>query len=71
MSEQYLKSGRGGARTGAGRPKGTTGAYKGETKRNRNIGIRVSDEELLMIKSKASAAGLGLTDFLIELAKKA
>ena len=61
----------GGKREGAGRPKGTTGAYKGESKRDRNIGIRVTEAEAEMIRSKAAAAGLGVTDFLVRLAEQA
>lgn len=63
MSEN--KSGRGGVREGAGRPKKTDGG------RNRNIGIRVSEAELLMIKQKAAESGKGLTDFIIDLVKNA
>ena len=68
MTSNETKSGRGGAREGSGRPKGTMGAYKAESeKRTRNIGIRVSEAELLMIKEKASKSGKGLTDYIIDL----
>lgn len=55
----------GGVRQGQGRPKKTEGG------RNRNIGIRVSEEELAMIKAKSAISGLGMTDFIIECVKKA
>ena len=56
----------------AGRPKGTTGAYKAESeKRTRNIGIRVNEEELTMIKAKAAESGKGITDFIIDLVRNA
>ena len=66
--EQYLKSGRGGARAGGGRPKGSV---RPDGRRDRNIGIRVNEEELAMFKAKAGAAGLGLTEFIIECVRKA
>lgn len=55
----------GGAREGAGRP------TLSEEKRDRNIGIRVSESELAMFKEKAAKAGMKLTEFIIELVKNA
>lgn len=43
MSEEILKSGRGGKRPGAGRPKGTTGPYKEKVKKK--FTFRLSEEE--------------------------
>ncbi len=62
MDEQK-KSGRGGKREGAGRK------IIGEEKRDRNIGIRVSESELQMFKDKAEAAGMKLTEYIIHLVK--
>jgi predicted DNA binding CopG/RHH family protein len=59
---------RGGSRGGAGRPAGT---FKTGEKRDRNIGIRVSESELEMFKSKAEKAGMKLTDFIISLVENA
>lgn len=55
----------GGKREGAGRP------TLNEEKRDRNIGIRVSESELKMFKEKAEKTGMKLTEFLIELVKNA
>ncbi len=48
-----------------GRPFGSTGAYKTE-KRDRNIGIRVSESELAAIKAKAESEGKNLTQYIID-----
>ena len=53
---------------GGGRPKGSV---RPDGRRDRNIGIRVNEEELAMFKAKAAESGLGLTDFIIECVKKA
>ncbi len=58
---------KGGARDGAGRPKGSV--KQGE-KRDRNVGIRVTETELAMLKEKAELSGLGLTDLIIEAVKR-
>ena len=50
----------GGSRDGAGRP------IIGTEKRDRNIGIRVSESELELIKAKAEASGKKLTQFIID-----
>lgn len=63
MDEQKENSGRGGKREGAGRK------IIGEEKRDRNIGIRVSESELQMFKDKAEAAGMKLTEYIIHLVK--
>lgn len=42
------------------------GSYKGEQKRDRNIGIRVSESELATIKAKAEAEGKKLTQYIID-----
>lgn len=60
---------------GGGRPKGSKNPNAGRKKkieggRTRNIGIRVSEEELAFIKSKASELGLSLTDLFLEGIKK-
>lgn len=55
----------GGVREGAGRP------TLSEEKRDRNIGIRVSESELKMFKEKAEKSGMKLTEFIIDLVKKA
>lgn len=47
----------------SGRPFGT---FKGEQKRDRNIGIRVSEKELELIKSKAELEGKKLTQYIID-----
>lgn len=57
------KSTHGGKREGAGRPTIT------EEKRNRNIGIRVSESELKMLKEKSSKANMNLTEYILYLAK--
>ncbi len=62
------ESNHGGKRPGAGRPFGT---FKNGEKRDRNIGIRVSESELEMFKSKAEKAGMKLTDFIISLVENA
>lgn len=43
MNEEKFTSGRGGVRAGAGRPKGTTGSYKEQTKKM--FSFRLSPEE--------------------------
>jgi hypothetical protein len=43
MEEERITSGRGGKRVGAGRPKGTTGAYKDKIKKQ--FSFRLSEEE--------------------------
>lgn len=43
MNEEKFTSGRGGARKGAGRPKGTFGAYKDKIKKQ--VTFRLSEEE--------------------------
>ncbi len=43
MDEEIIKSGRGGKRAGAGRPKGTTGSYKEKIKKS--FTFRLSEEE--------------------------
>lgn len=49
MSEQNLTtSGRGGKRPGAGRPVGTTGAYKEKTKKM--YSFRLSEEEVIAVR---------------------
>lgn len=58
------KSGRGGFREGSGRHSIS------DEKRDRNIGIRVSESELKMFKDKADKAGMKLTEYLIYLVKK-
>lgn len=61
---------------GGGRPKGSKNPNGGrkkmdeEKKRSRNIGIRVTEEELVFIKAKASELGLSLTDLFLEGIKK-
>jgi len=59
------KNARGGIRAGAGRP------LLGDEKRDRNIGIRVSESELEMFKEKAEKAGMRLTEFIIQLVRNA
>lgn len=54
----------GGVREGAGRP------MLSDEKRDRNIGIRVSESELAMFKEKANRAGMKLTEYIIYLVKK-
>ena len=63
MDAQKEKSGRGGRREGAGRK------IVGEERRDRNIGIRVSESELQMFKDKAKAAGMKRTEYIIHLVK--
>ena len=63
MDAQKEKSGRGGRREGAGRK------IVGAERRDRNIGIRVSESELQMFKDKAKAAGMKLTEYIIHLVK--
>ena len=49
MGEQnFTSSGRGGKRPGAGRPVGTTGAYKEKTKKM--YSFRLSEEEAIAVK---------------------
>lgn len=55
----------GGKREGAGRP------MLNDEKRDKNIGIRVSESELAMFKEKAEKAGMKLTEFIIHLVKNA
>lgn len=45
MNEEKFKSGRGGKRPGAGRPKGTTGAYKEVTKKMFSFRLSVEEEK--------------------------
>lgn len=59
------KGARGGARDGAGRP------VVGDGRRDRNIGIRVSESELAMFREKADKAGMTLTELIISLVKDA
>lgn len=61
---------------GGGRPKGSKNPNAGRKKmdesekRSRNIGIRVTEEELQFLKGKASEFNLSLTDLFIEAVKK-
>lgn len=58
---------------GGGRPKGSKNKSKrpkSENTRCRNIGIRVSEAELSLIKEKARAAGLSITDFIVRMAEQ-
>ncbi len=59
------KAAHGGYREGAGRKASENG------KRDKNIGIRVSESELLMFREKARNAGMGLTEFIIHLVENA
>lgn len=45
MNEEKFTSGRGGKREGAGRPKGTTGAYKEITKKMFSFRLSVEEEK--------------------------
>ncbi len=59
------KSNRGGFREGSGRH------TISDEKRDRNIGIRVSESELKMFREKAEKAGMKLTEYIIHLVKNA
>ncbi|HHV63836.1 MAG TPA: hypothetical protein GXX46_01980 [Peptococcaceae bacterium] len=48
---------RGGKRPGAGRPTGTTGAYKPEKEQKKNRSIKFSDAEWAIVQEKAKSAG--------------
>jgi len=38
-------------------------------KRDRNVGIRLTESELTLLRQKAEKEGLGLTDFIIRCVK--
>lgn len=63
MTEQYIKSGRGGAREGAGRPKGS-----GKGLKRVSFSVSCQPEELEKIKELAKASGKTTSRFLIDLA---
>ncbi|MDD5789202.1 MAG: hypothetical protein PUE30_01545 [Spirochaetia bacterium] len=65
-NENLKKSGRGGARAGAGRKKG--GTNKGEHKTGRIV-ISCLESEAEMIKTLASEEGKNVSQFLIDLVK--
>lgn len=65
---ETVKKTHGGTRPGAGRP---SGLVKFGEKRDRNVGIRVTETELAILKQKAEKAGLGITDFIIQCVKNA
>ena len=62
MSEQYLKSGRGGVREGAGRKK-----LNDDVRRDCQIALRVSMSEKAELERRAQEAGLTLSKYLLQL----
>lgn len=56
---------RGGARKGAGRPKGTSGAYK-ETKRDKKLTIQITLEEYERIEKCSNKLKLSKTNTIIK-----
>lgn len=63
MSEQYLKSGRGGERKGAGRPKGS-----GEGTKRVSFCVSCQPEELERLREIVAASGKSTSRFLLDLA---
>ena len=57
---------RGGKRQGAGRPKGTTGAYK-KVKRDKQISLCMTEEELERLQYCADKQGKTRTSLLVDL----
>lgn len=57
---------RGGARVGAGRPKGTVGAYK-KVKRDKQITLMMTEEELEKLKYCAEKQGKTRTSLIVDL----
>lgn len=59
----------GGVRKGAGRPKGTTGAYK-EIKRNKQITIMLTENEMELLKKCSEILGKTRTSTIVEAIQK-
>lgn len=57
---------RGGARVGAGRPKGTVGAYK-KVKRDKQITLMMTEEELKKLKYCSEKQGKTRTSLIVDL----
>lgn len=53
----------GGKRAGAGRPKGTTGAYK-EVTRSKQVAVRLTSEEKKALEERAAAEGLTVSTYI-------
>lgn len=53
----------GGKRSGAGRPKGTTGAYKKVT-RDRQIAVRLTADEKRTLEARAAASGMTVSRYI-------
>ncbi len=56
----------GGKRVGAGRPKGTTGAYK-EVTRNLQVAVRLTEDEKKRLEQLASESGLTVSKYIHKL----
>ena len=56
----------GGKRAGAGRPKGTTGAYK-EVTRNLQVAVRLTEEEKARLEQLAAESGLTVSKYIYRL----
>ena len=56
----------GGKRTGAGRPKGTTGAYK-EVTRNLQVAVRLTQDEKARLEQLAAESGLTVSKYIHKL----
>ncbi len=54
---------KGGKREGAGRPKGTTGAYK-EIKMDVQVAVRMTAAEKEALEARAEAAGLTVSKYI-------
>ncbi len=53
----------GGKRNGAGRPKGTTGAYK-EVTRDQQVAVRLTADEKRTLEERAAAASLTVSRYI-------
>ena len=53
----------GGKRSGAGRPKGTTGAYK-EVTRDQQVAVRLTADEKQTLEARAAAASLTVSRYI-------
>ncbi len=66
MGEQYLKSGRGGVREGAGRPKGAKNKVEAQGTKRLQIQLSTSKEELEEIDALCEKTGLNRSRFIRE-----
>lgn len=62
-SEKEYSANWGGKRSGQGRPKGTTGAYK-ENPKNLQVAVRLTAEEKAELEQRAAENGLTISKYI-------